>query len=120
MTAPAVLLEGAAEWLEAARTEAAAGRLRVAFEAARHSAELSCKALLALRQGEFPKTHLVGPPVARLGLVPRGVDAKELHLFLGEYTLGTYGFERALTDEHVGRALEVAGEMLEAAEAAVG
>jgi HEPN domain-containing protein len=118
MTDAGTLLAGAREWLDAARAESNAGRLRVAFESARHSAELACKTLLVLHQGEFPKTHLVAPPLVRLGLLPPHVDAKALHKLLAEFTLGTYGFDRPITGSDVQRALSLASAVLAAAEAA--
>ena len=90
MTEEQGLWEGAEEWLRAAGSEANAGRLRVAFEAARHSAELSAKALLLRKQGNsrswdrrkrsasYPKSHTVASELHRSSIVPKGVEAKQL------------------------------------------
>ncbi len=108
------LWDGAAEWLAAAQQERASGRLRVAFEAARHSAELSAKALLVRATGSFPKSHTVAGQLHRAGLVPAGVEPKVLHRLLSDFTLGTYGFERPLEDAEVANAIALARAMLSA------
>lgn len=109
------LLDGAQEWLDSAKTEASLGRRRVAFEAARHAAELAAKAILVHRQGVYPKSHLVAGALSKLGALPGRVDGRRLHRLLAEFTLGTYGFDREVRPEDVDEALAVAGLMVEGA-----
>jgi len=106
------LWEGAAEWLAAAEDELRAGRLRVAFESARHAAELAGKARLLSATGTYPKSHTIASQLHRAGLVPSGVDAKAVHRLLSEFTLGTYGFDRPLAREDVVAAIALARSML--------
>jgi HEPN domain-containing protein len=115
MSETADLVAGAQEWLAAARTEMSAGRLRVAFESARHAAELAGKAILSARLGTFPKSHLVAGALARSGGLPPGVDGKTLHKLLSEFTLGTYGFDRPISEREVSDAVTVAEQMMSAA-----
>jgi HEPN domain-containing protein len=103
--------------LDAARAEAQARRLRVAFESARHAAELACKALLVHRVGHSPKTHLVAGDLAKAGLLPTGLSGRELHRLLAEFTLGTYGFDRELTTEDVDEAIRIASAVVQGAAA---
>lgn len=89
---------GAREWLDASYAEARSGRRRVAFEAARHAAELSAKARL-IESGRAPRReHNVAPDLVHAKLVPRSVDAARLSRLLSAATLGTYGFEDPLRD----------------------
>lgn len=92
---------GAREWLDASYAEARAGRRRVAFEAARHAAELAAKARILESGREYRREHNVAPELARRGLVPRAVDAATLSRLLSAATLGTYGFEEPLREGDV-------------------
>lgn len=102
------LHQGAREWLEAARSEALAGRHHVAFEAARHAAELACKAILMDATGSYPKKHDVTGPLAQAGRLPLGVDGRALSRLFGAFTAGTYGFDETMTPERVARAIAIA------------
>ncbi|MEA3202204.1 MAG: hypothetical protein QOE90_3632 [Thermoplasmata archaeon] len=114
------LLDGSREWEDASVTEMQRGRRRVAFEAARHAAELAGKALLAHATGEHPKSHLIAGAIAKAGLLPPAVDGRALHKLLAEFTLGTYGFDRPLSDRDVRDAQELAHLLRTHAETVVG
>lgn len=89
---------GAREWLDASYAETRAGRHRVAFEAARHAAELGAKARL-IEAGRPPRReHNVAPDLVRADLVPRSVDPAKLSRLLSAATLGTYGFDDPLRE----------------------
>ena len=103
---------GAQEWLEASLSESRQGRERVAFEAARHAAELAAKARLADRGHAYRREHNVAPALAKNGLVPRGVDAAELSRLLSAVTLGTYNYDQPLRDGDVERLQEYAMRLL--------
>ncbi|HUR68117.1 MAG TPA: HEPN domain-containing protein [Candidatus Thermoplasmatota archaeon] len=103
-----LLVSGSEEWLAAARDELAAGRNRVAFESARHAAELACKALLLRATGSYPKTHDVSGQLAQTGALPSGITGRRLSRFLADFTAGTYGFSRELTGAHVEDAIQMA------------
>lgn len=114
------LLEGSREWEEASITEMQRGRLRVAFEAARHAAELAGKALLVHARGEHPKSQVIAAALAKDGLLPPGVDGRALHKLLSEFTLGTYGFDRPLSERDARSAQELAHLLRIHAESVVG
>ena len=104
---------GAQEWLDASFSEARQGRDRVAFEAARHAAELAAKARLAEHGVPYRKEHNVAPALASRGLLPRGVDGAELSRILSAVTLGTYGYDQPLRDGDLEQAQEFAARLLQ-------
>lgn len=106
------LLEGAREWLEAARSERAAGRNHVAFEAARHAAVLASKAMLVKAGQDYPEQHAIAGKLSQHSLVPPGVKARDLQKLLSRFTLGTYGFEQEIREADVNEALRLAERLL--------
>ena len=93
--------------------------LPVAYDEARHAAELAGKALLLRKTGSYPKRgkagHRIGSLLAREGLVPRGLDFLDLNGLLDHHTRGAYGFGRPFGAHEVEIAIETARAMTEAA-----
>lgn len=115
MTKAEDLEEAAREWLNAAEDEREANRNNVAFEAARHAAELAGKALLLEGTGTYPdRRHNVSGPLSQEDLVPSNVSASDLSKLLSEHTLGTYGFSRTIHRKDVNQAIRVARRMVDA------
>lgn len=85
------LMALAGEYLESAASNLDAERFHVAFESARHAAELAGKAPLLDARGDYPKSHDVGRPLAAAGLVPPGISPAALDRFLAQYLRGRYG-----------------------------
>lgn len=110
------LHHAAREWLEAAEAEALAGRHLVAFESARHAAELACKAILLLRVGSYPKMHDVSGLLSQREMLPSGVSGRSLSRLLSAFTSGTYGEGRPVDAPLVTSALHVARLCLAAME----
>lgn len=115
MTSADDLRASAREWLAAAEDEREANRYNVAFEAARHAAELAAKAILYESTGSYPdRKHDVSGPLAQNNLVPQGVRASDLSKLLSEFTLGTYGFGRTVHKKDVNQAIRLARRMVDA------
>lgn len=87
----------------------------VAFEAARHAAELAAKAILVRAGKEYPEQHAVAGKLAQHSLIPQGVEARKLQKLLSRFTLGTYGFEQPVHDADVSDALRMAERLVAAA-----
>ena len=104
---------GAQEWLDASYSEARQGRARVAFEAARHAAELAAKARLVERGVRYRNEHNVAPALAHHGLLPRGVDGAALSRILSAVTLGTYGYDRPMREGDLEQAQDFAARLLQ-------
>ncbi|MFA5862315.1 MAG: HEPN domain-containing protein [Candidatus Thermoplasmatota archaeon] len=108
------LISLAEDYWESARDNLAKQRYNVAFEAARHAAELAGKAMLLRKIGDFPKRHDIGGDLHRAKLVPVGVDAATLDEFLADYLRGRYEWDEADPKE-AQRAVALARKMLDAA-----
>lgn len=106
------LVAGAREWLEAAQSELGEGRFRVAYEAARHAAELAAKAMLLEAKGRYPQRHDVSSDVEREGVRPSSVRFQELRKLLSSHTLGTYGFSRTVHRKDARWAVRIAERMV--------
>lgn len=85
------LMSLAEEYLTAAEADLRARRLHVAFEAARHAAELAGKACLLDARGDYPKSHDIGRLLVAAGIAPSGVKPEALDRFLAQYLRGRYG-----------------------------
>lgn len=114
MTWSEELADGAREWLKAGDSELAADRLHVAFESFRQAAELAAKSVLARTGARPAHTHNIAGPLKQAKLVPAGVEASKLHRLVSQFTLGTYGFNRAVTKSEVQEAARIAKRMVAA------
>lgn len=106
------LKERAQEYLEAAEDSLKEGRLNVAYDEARTAAELAAKATLAGKTGSFPRDHNPAGKLFQEGLVPEGMNPKELSRLLGDHTRGTYGFQDPVEEEEVEDAVRTARKLL--------
>lgn len=107
------LVAAAREWLAASSTELEQRRYRVAFEAARHAAELAGKALLVEATGGHPKAHAIAGALSNENVLPDGVSGRRLHKLLSRYTAGTYGTEGTIRKRDVHEAIRLAERMVD-------
>lgn len=92
-------------------------RQSVAFDEARHAAEVARKALFLRKTGtHLGKQHAIAGRLAREGLVPASIDPRDLSDFLMHHTRGAYGFFEDIPDEEVRLALDLAEAMVAAAQ----
>ena len=111
------MLRHAQEFLAAARSNTGAGRPAVAFDEARHAAEVAAKALHLKATGtDFGKGHAVAGPLNALGLLPAQVPERKWVRFFQEHTRASYGYFEDFTDAEVHNAITWATVMLQAAE----
>lgn len=113
---PAHLAELASAYLESARAnlQRASRFFPVAYDEARHAAELFGKCLLLMKTGRYPHKHRIGGILAQEGLVPRTVEWYELNALLDHHTLGRYGLHVPVREIEVREAVAVAEALEEA------
>jgi HEPN domain-containing protein len=116
MTRSAALLARGVEYLAAAKDSRVARRWSIAYEEARTACELFAKAILLTKTGAYPRDHNVAPALFQAGLMPGGLDARELSRFLNDHTRGTYGFGDEPSEAEAERAAAVAQVVREHAE----
>lgn len=105
----------AEQFLAAAASELEAGRLEVAFALARTAAELAGKALLLARTGSYPtRDHAIGRHLEEAGVIPPGIDKRQLAHLLTQYTRGEYGFAEPVHRREAERAVRMARALLNA------
>ncbi len=119
MTSPEIrrFLNLASEYLESAMTNAeeATFRPNVAYDEARHTAELAGKVLLQHKHQQYPRKHSIAGHLAQHGLIPINVDPRALHRFLEHHTRAAYGYLDPVDQDDLNEALQIAHAMLEAA-----
>lgn len=93
-----------------------AGDYGPSYENARTAAELAAKHLLS-QQGVPPKAHNVAEALTQAGHWPAGEPFRRLSKFLGAHTRGIYGFHEPITSKEAQRALQLAMQVIEKAEA---
>lgn len=108
------LAKGASDWYQAALLAWDHHLYHPAFESARHAAELAAKAILMQSLGSFPERHDVSSDLERAGLMPTGVNYRDLRNLLNRFTLGTYGFEQVVHRRDAQHALRIAKRMVQA------
>lgn len=111
-----LLVDHARQFLDSARENLnkAPERNHVAFDEARTAAELVGKALLSRKLGSYPRRHNIGGPLFQEGLLPNGVDPKQVAHLLREHTRGNYGFDTQIGEDDIALAIEIAQALLDA------
>src|SRR5688572_4363618 len=112
-----VMVGHAQAYLDAARDNLRrSGREMVAFDEARHAAEVAGKVLFLRKMGHsMGKVHAIAGKLAREGLIPRSVDMRRLSNLLARHTRGAYGFFENISLREVEEAIAMAESMVQAA-----
>lgn len=101
----------AESYLRSARANLAQGpqQSSVAFDEARHAAEVSAKALYLAKTGtELGKVHNIGGTLAHTGLIPADLDEKAVARLFAEHTRGSYGYYDDIGRAEIEAAIHVA------------
>ena len=113
------MLDHARPFLDSARENAAKGpeRAVVAFDEARHAAELAAKAILLRAEHVIvEKDHRMGRHLGRYGLMPSTYAIKAWNRFFAEHTKAAYGLYEQLDQQEIAEAISMAQTMLQACE----
>lgn len=113
------MLAHARSYLRSARRNLELGpeQSAVAFDEARHAAEVAAKALVLHATGtDLGKVHSIGGSLAHAGLIPLSLDEKRVARLFAEHTRGSYGYYEGIDRPAVEEAIEAAERFIAAAE----
>lgn len=114
-------------YLESARMNHERGPLQsnVAYDEARHAAEVAGKALYLAKNGSElvadhgkgrGRGHAIGGQLAQGGLIPEAVSERALSKLLRSRNRGAYGFFDTVEKDQITDAIQIASAMIAAAE----